>query len=91
MSGRNPLPWWPAAVLVAALPAPLVASSYLSAEAAQRALFPRAQEFAPVTFAPTAAQLAAIARLAGPQAPHGELRAWAAKRDGAVIGHVFVD
>jgi len=91
MSVRTSLPLWPAAVLVAVLPAPLVAANYLSAEAAQRALFPRAQEFAPVTLAPTAAQLAAIAPLAGPQAPHGELRAWAAKRDGAVIGHVFVD
>lgn len=77
--------------VIAALPAPLAASSYLSAESAQRALFPQASEFAPLNLAPTAAQLAAIARAAGPQAPHGELRIWAAKHGEQVLGHVFID
>jgi Na+-translocating ferredoxin:NAD+ oxidoreductase RnfG subunit len=83
---------WPAAAVVALLPAQVaVASNYLTVEAAQRALFPAAQEFAALSLAPTPAQLAAIARSAGPQAPHGDLHVWAAKRDGAVIGHVFID
>src|SRR5262249_1634721 len=91
MSGRTPLQHLPAAVLVAMVPAPLIASTYLSVESAQRALFPQAQEFAPVAMAPSAAQLATITQRAGPQAPHGDLHAWAGKGNGGVIGHVFVD
>jgi Na+-translocating ferredoxin:NAD+ oxidoreductase RnfG subunit len=86
------LPIWPITAIVAVVPASLaIASSYLTVEAAQRALFPQAQEFTPLSLTPTTAQLSLIARAAGPQAAHGELRAWAVKRDGAVIGHVFVD
>jgi Na+-translocating ferredoxin:NAD+ oxidoreductase RnfG subunit len=78
--------------LAAAAPgSPASATTYLSIEAAQRDLFPQAQSFdeVPITF--TDAQRAAIARAAGPQAPHGQLRAWAARADAKVIGHVFVD
>ena len=67
------------------------ASVYLSTEAAQRGLFPQAQSFATVPLTLTETQKEAIARLAGPQAPHGELRAWAALSEEKVIGHVFID
>jgi electron transport complex protein RnfG len=79
------------AVVSVALPQLAAAASYLTTEAAQRALFPQAQEFTAVPLAPTAAQLAAIAKAAGPQAPHGQLRAWAARRGSEILGHVFVD
>ena len=91
MSRRDLLVFGPVvAVTVAALPQLAVAASYLSVEAAQRALFPQAQEFAVVALAPTPSQLAAIAKAAGPQAPHGELHAWAAKRGDETLGHVFI-
>jgi Na+-translocating ferredoxin:NAD+ oxidoreductase RnfG subunit len=90
MSVSRP-PFWTIAA-IAAVPASLaVASSFLTVEAAQRALFPQAQEYTALTLAPTTAQLSLISHAAGPQAAHGEMRVWAAKRDGAVIGHVFVD
>ena len=80
------------AAVALSLPSQLaVAASYLSTEAAQRALFPQAQEFLVVELAPTPAQLAEIARAAGPQAGHGDLHVWAAKRGAEVLGHVFVD
>jgi Na+-translocating ferredoxin:NAD+ oxidoreductase RnfG subunit len=85
---------WPAAVVVTAIVAPAqvtVAATYLSVEAAQRALFPAAQSFDELTLAPSAAQLAAIAAAAGVQAQHGELRVWAARSGNVVLGHVFVD
>lgn len=77
---------------LAALPAaPALATSYLSPEAAQRALFPQAQTFEPVTLSPTAAELQDIAKVAGPQAGHGALHVWAARSGSNVIGHVFID
>ena len=85
---------WPvaAAVSAALLPAQIVvASTYLTTEGAQRALFPSAQSFDELKLAPTAEQLQAIAGAAGPQAPHGRLRAWRALEDGKTVGYVFVD
>jgi Na+-translocating ferredoxin:NAD+ oxidoreductase RnfG subunit len=74
------------------LPAQLVvASTYLTTEAAQRLLFPGADRFEPLSIAPSASQLAAIARAAGAQAPHGRLLAWTARHGDSVLGHVFVD
>lgn len=73
-------------------PAPsAVAATYLTVEAAQRALFPTADAFVGLALSPSAAQLASIAAAAGPQARHGQLRAWTVRRAGAVIGHFFVD
>ncbi len=81
-----------AVVAIAVLPAaPALATTYLSQEAAQRALFPQAQSFDEVTLSATDAQREDIAKTAGPQAGHGWLRVWAALADGSVIGHVFVD
>jgi Na+-translocating ferredoxin:NAD+ oxidoreductase RnfG subunit len=90
MSPPRP-PLWQLTAIVAVPASLAIASSYLTVEAAQRALFPQAQEFTALTLAPTPAQLSLVAQAAGPQASHGELRAWAVKRDGTVIGHVFVD
>jgi Na+-translocating ferredoxin:NAD+ oxidoreductase RnfG subunit len=79
-------------VAALALPSQLaIAASYLSTEAAQRALFPQAQEFTAVAVTPTPAQLATIAKAAGRQAGHGDLHLWVAKRGAEVLGHVFVD
>jgi Na+-translocating ferredoxin:NAD+ oxidoreductase RnfG subunit len=86
--------FWPASVVAFAIVAPApsaTAATYLSVEAAQRALFPSADAFVALPLAPTPAQREAIAAIAGAQARHGELRAWTVRREGAVIGHVFVD
>jgi Na+-translocating ferredoxin:NAD+ oxidoreductase RnfG subunit len=81
-----------AAVIAAMLPAQLVvASTYLTSAAAQRLLFPGADQFDALTIAPTAQQLAAIASTAGAQAPHGRLLVWTARRGELVLGHVFID
>ncbi len=85
---------WPASVVALAIAAPApqaIAATYLSVAAAQRALFPDADSFVALPLAPTAAELAVVAAAAGAQARHGELAAWTARREGAAIGHVFVD
>jgi Na+-translocating ferredoxin:NAD+ oxidoreductase RnfG subunit len=94
MSRFAPNPLWPALGVVAAAAAPVsvtIAATYLSAEAAQKALFPAADSFVPVVLVLTDAQKRAVADASGAQAPHGEFRSWAAKRGDAVLGHVFVD
>jgi Na+-translocating ferredoxin:NAD+ oxidoreductase RnfG subunit len=68
-----------------------IAATYLTTEAAQRTLFPDADSFVPVVLTLTEAEKQAVAEAAGPQAPHGDLRVWAAKRGDVVQGHVFVD
>jgi Na+-translocating ferredoxin:NAD+ oxidoreductase RnfG subunit len=94
MSRFDANPLWPVVGIVAAVAAPVsvtIAATYLTAEAAQKTLFPAADAFLPVELVLTDEQKHAVADAAGPQAPHGELHAWAAKRGGAVLGHVFVD
>jgi Na+-translocating ferredoxin:NAD+ oxidoreductase RnfG subunit len=94
MSRLAPNPLWPALGIVAAVAAPVsvtIAATYLTAEAAQKALFPSADSFVPVVLLLTDEQKRAVADAAGAQAPHGELRVWAAKRGNDVLGHVFVD
>lgn len=94
MSRFDPNPLWPAISIVAAIAAPVsvaVAATYLTPEQAQKALFPTADSFTAVDLALTPDQKRAVAAAAGPQAPHGELRAWAARRGDAVLGHVFID
>ncbi len=78
--------WQSVAVVTAiALPAQLtVAATYLTTEAAQRALFPEAQSFDDLKLAPTADEQQTILKAAGPQAPHGALRAWTARRGDTV-------
>lgn len=85
-----------AAALVAAAAAivpapPALATVYSTPDAAQRSLFPQADSFEEVQIVLSDAQKKQVAQLAGPQAPHGATRVWAARTHGAVIGHVFVD
>ena len=94
MSRFDTNPLWPTLGIVAAVAAPVsvaIAATYLTTEAAQIALFPSADAFVPVVLVLTDAQKRAVADAAGAQAPHGELRAWEAKRGDDVLGHVFVD
>ena len=81
-----------ALVAAAALPASSAfATVYLSADAAQRSLFPGAESFEETPLALTDAQFQLILRESGAQAPHGSLRVWTARAGCNVIGHVFVD
>lgn len=81
-----------ALIAVTALPAQTaVATAYLSAEAAQRSLFPQAQSFDEVSITLTDAQRQTVMRLAGRQAGHGALRSWAARVGQKIVGHVFID
>jgi FMN-binding domain len=78
----------------AALMAPsavVVAADYLTIDVAQKEFFPSAQSFEPVLIGLTPDQKAIVARLAGPQPPHGTLRIWGAVEDGVTIGYVFFD
>jgi hypothetical protein len=70
---------------------PAFAVDYLSAEAAQHALFPEADAFTPLVLSLDAATRQRINELAGPQPPHGQLRLWAARRGGTLVGHVLID
>ena len=67
------------------------AAVYASAEDAQREMFPDASAFEAVALNLSAAQLQEIARAAGPQAGHGDLRVWTARQGANVLGHFFVD
>jgi len=77
---------------VAILPAPVVmAADYMGEETAQRVLFPEADAFTPLVISLGESGHRQVAALAGPQPPHGRLRAWVALRAGAPVGHVLVD
>ena len=77
---------------LALLPATVtVAADYLSADAAQKAIFPEADAFIPVIPVLTLAQKETIAALAGPQPPHGSLYVWNAMRGTTTLGQVFFD
>lgn len=80
----------PAAIVLTIAP-PAFATVYQTDEAAQRSLFTQADAFEPAALTLTDAQRAAVEKDGGPQATHGQLRAWTARRQGAVIGHVFID
>jgi hypothetical protein len=78
--------------LAAAAPVQIVvATEYLSVEAAQKALFPQADRFTEVVLSLSPAQRERVAALAGPQPPHRSLRAWRAQRANEALGFVFVD
>jgi len=69
----------------------VVAADYLTIDVAQKEFFPAAQSFEPVLLSLTPAQKAEVAKLAGPQPPHGNLRIWSAVLDGTNVGYVFFD
>lgn len=82
----------PALALATLLPVPIVvAADYLGVEAAQKAVYPDADSFNEIVITQNAEQLQALLAKAGPQPPHGVIRIWAATRNGALLGHVFVD
>ncbi len=82
----------PAAIVLTIAPvAPAFATVYQTDDAALRSLFSQADAFEPAAITLTDAQRAEIAKAGGPQATHGQLRAWTVKRQGSVIGHAFVD
>ncbi len=79
-------------MLATLLPAPVViAADYLSVDAAQRAIYPQADDFQEILLPQTAAQLQALMARAGTQPAHGTIRIWRATRGGQLQGHVFLD
>jgi hypothetical protein len=89
---RGSLGWAMALAALTAAPVQIVvATEYLSVEAAQKALFPQADLFSELILSLNAAQREQVASLAGPQPPHRSLRAWKAMRGGELAGYVFVD
>jgi hypothetical protein len=82
----------PTVLLAALSPAAIVvAADYLSLDAAQKAVYPDADNFQEVVVQQTPDQINALLALAGPQPPHGTIRIFKATRNGSVLGHVFVD
>jgi hypothetical protein len=69
----------------------VIAAEYLSIDAAQRVLLPKADRFVEVMIALTPAERAQVAALAGPQPPHRSLRAWQGLRGEELAGYVFMD
>lgn len=86
---------WPHAggcALALIAPAPVVvAADYLSLEAAQRAVFPEAQGFEPVTLQLTAAQRQNLAALAGTQPARGRVQIWRVLGGHGAVGYFFTD
>jgi Na+-translocating ferredoxin:NAD+ oxidoreductase RnfG subunit len=76
---------------LAAWPTPVIATQYLSVDAAQRAVFPQADAFERVVPVLTSAQRQSMATLAGRQPAHGTLMVWRALRSGTAVGYVFID
>ena len=69
----------------------VIAADYMTIEQAQKTFFPAADDYQEVALALTPSQRQTITVNAGPQPPHGHLRIWAARHQGALLGHVFVD
>src|SRR5215468_755714 len=88
------MPAWMGALgaLIGVVPAQVViATEYLSVEAAQKALFPQADRFSEIVLSLSPAQHERVAALAGPQPPHRSLRAFRALHGQEQLGFVFID
>src|SRR5262245_55711940 len=88
------MPAWMGALgaLIGVAPAQVViATEYLSVEAAQKALFPQADGFSELVLWLSPTQHDRVAPLAGPQPPHRSLRAFCALHGDEPLGLVFVD
>jgi hypothetical protein len=82
----------PGLIFAALLPVPIVvAADYLSVDAAQKAVYPEASSFEEMVVTQNPEQLQALLARAGPQPPHGMIRIWKATKNGALLGHFFVD
>jgi hypothetical protein len=85
-------PYAPGCALALMVPASVVvAADYLSLDAAQRAIFPEAQGFEPVSVQLTTAQRQSLAALAGAQPPRGRLRIWRVLGGSGAVGFFFTD
>jgi len=92
LTGQGHWVWAGAAAVLSAAPVQVVvASDFLSLEAAQQSLYPAADHFTEVALGLTPAQRERVAALAGPQPPHRSLRAFRALKGGEFLGYVFVD
>ncbi|HEX9474741.1 MAG TPA: FMN-binding protein [Steroidobacteraceae bacterium] len=80
----------PLAALLAPAP-PAVAADYLTVAQAQRAIFPEARAFEPVTVQLNDAQRRLLTAGAGPQPPHGRLQAWRVQGVAGPLGFFFTD
>jgi hypothetical protein len=90
--GPGALGWLGTLAALAVVPVPIVvAADYLTAEEAQRALFPQADHFTEVVLSLSPAQHEQVATLAGAQPPHRSLRAYRALQGEELLGYVFVD
>lgn len=69
----------------------VIAAEYLTLEAAQKSLYPQADNFTEIVLSLTPEQRTRVAALAGPQPPHRSLRAWKAVQGQTLLGYVFVD
>ena len=79
MGGIDRPVWMGALVGLVAAPVQIVvATEYLSVEAAQKAVFPQADRFNEMVLTLSPAQHERVAALAGPQPPHRSLRAFRA-------------
>jgi hypothetical protein len=67
------------------------AVQFMTVELAQRSSFADADRFEEQSLNLTAEQVAAIAKLAGPQPRHGSLHVWRALRGIEPLGYFFVD
>src|SRR5215467_162418 len=89
---RHGVGWMGAGVLAATTPVQVVvATEYLSVEAAQKALFPQADRFNEVVLVLSPEQRERVAAVAGPQPPHRSLRAFRALHGDRSLGFVFID
>ena len=94
MAGSDRMPGWIGLLgaLIGVAPVQVVvATEYLSVEAAQKALFPQADRFSEIVLSLSPAQRERVAALAGPQPPHRSLRAFRALHGDQPLGFVFVD
>jgi FMN-binding domain len=83
---------FPALLLTTLAPvAIVVAADYLSVDAAQKAIYPDADAFSEMVVSQNPGQIQALLAQAGPQPPHGTIHIYKATRNGATLGHVFVD
>jgi FMN-binding domain len=79
-------------LMTALLPAPIVvAADYLSLDAAQKAVYPQADNFQEIIVSQSPEKLQELLVRAGSQPAHGSIRIWSAMRGGTLLGHVFVD
>ena len=80
------------ALTPAAIVLPAAASTYLSPEEAQKALFPQAASFEDASFTPDDAQNQAVAQALGAAQRARPARAWLAKdASGKLLGEVMLD